>query len=753
MRSTVTVPGLYCQKSAAREITSDSRARRMANITSTSILPASVVERVLAWTHAPVRTCEINVGRAHHGARLCERLGRTCEYVGVNFDLPMPANLTQQVRTLLKDHESQSLLLNSGMGVYSARISVASPKFAYLRHSCGLIVLRMDAASAEDRMTMITDLHAALEWVRTDAPATLVMMGHPCPPARQLETYRAAWSVRRPTQTEECWRNAFNKLAARGDVTEPLCAAADDGLIWCSGRLEVASVCNPDRPALLEEAVVTSSDVGIPKRQCRIKRDVVQYPRNLIAPEWTLGARLIHNSSNTTLDGAEDQETRPAAHGWITLLHRITRDYRYYSLLRCGEPSRGQPEWNGRLCLLFKNSVEERWVAMITSSDGGVTFGDRAFPNYDPQLALPMQTDKNSHHLPATLTHNAAFARLDGGARFAVVGGRFLSHHRPLGGGRPGIWMAVGDSLQWSKHPQQAPRYLGTRGGYRLVEAPAATQWSDFRWLFDGAHEGCTENRPRMQKRADGGSACEFDGRLSLVQHNGELLLYARANLRADGGMRYAQMTRSADGGLTWSPFALVRIQKLSPQSGELYFFAVQPNPVHNGSLVALVPIVHRGGACIGMTLSVDGLNWSPMSPLIRCAAFGERTAHHPVAGGLVRVGLHRLALFTHEFVPNIHVDKRTPAVLWQWLEQRKEAKFQKVHACMHLKRGKGKGSARLRCNRDLSTEEMMPAPSRITRIEFGCELLVRWTRQGLRALGRKPTDAYECRSGARSCA
>ena len=72
--------------------------------------------------------------------------------------------------------------------------------------------------------------------------------------------------------------------------------------------------------------------------------------------------------------------------------------------------------------------------------------------------------------------------------------------------------------------------------------------------------------------------------------------------------------------------------------SGEIYFFAVQPNPIHNGSLIALAPIVHRFGGCIGLTLSDDGVYWSPLTPLVRCTVYGDRAAHHPVVGGLIKL-------------------------------------------------------------------------------------------------------------------
>ena len=162
----------------------------------------------------------------------------------------------------------------------------------------------------------------------------------------------------------------------------------------------------------------------------------------------------------------------------------------------------------------------------------------------------------------------------------------------------------------------------------------------------------------------------------------GELLLYARANPAARG-QRFVQVTRSRDLGRTWAPFALVEIAGYDRRDGELYFFSVQPNPVHADSLLALFPVVHRHRGCIGVAVSLDGRRWSPMLPLLPCATSwdtlkasaltapcrgptnlcpasraqlderkGERTHDHPAAG-LVRRG-GDILLYVHERVPDV---------------------------------------------------------------------------------------------------
>ena len=163
-----------------------------------------------------------------------------------------------------------------------------------------------------------------------------------------------------------------------------------------------------------------------------------------------------------------------------------------------------------------------------------------------------------------------------------------------------------------------------------------------------------------------------------------------------------------------------MHIEQWAPSNGDLYFFSVQSNPVHNGSLVAMVPVVHHFSACVSLTFSVDGLRWSPLSPLVRCAAYGERSAHHPVSGGLVRVSQERIALLVHESVPYIYVDKRTPEVLRVWLEDAK------VRGWRHA----GSGTPAIG-----AAAKRGPEMSQLVRYEFGCGLLAQWTRKGLQAL------------------
>lgn len=146
-------------------------------------------------------------------------------------------------------------------------------------------------------------------------------------------------------------------------------------------------------------------------------------------------------------------------------------------------------------------------------------------------------------------------------------------------------------------------------------------------------HRGCTDRRLRTGYRA-----CQYDGRLSLVQLRGLYLLYSRANLRecSDRGGRFVQVAASLDLH-RWRPMQMISIRGYEADSGDIYFFAVQRNPMHDQSLVALFPLSQPPSGCIGMSFSADGLHWSSLFKLRNCPlAPAGRTEDHPVAGGVL---------------------------------------------------------------------------------------------------------------------
>ena len=160
----------------------------------------------------------------------------------------------------------------------------------------------------------------------------------------------------------------------------------------------------------------------------------------------------------------------------------------------------------------------------------------------------------------------------------------------------------------------------------------ATADWRDARLLFGGNHPGCIERRDPTLITRGIGSYCEFDGRLAAVRFGGRLLVYTRANL-ASHGQRFVQFTATTDATnlddaslqMRWDPFRLIAIDGYRPSHGEIYFFAVQQNPVHNGSLVAIFPLIHHFRACVMLALSAASAG-------ARCggSSLARRTASAP---------------------------------------------------------------------------------------------------------------------------
>ena len=163
---------------------------------------------------------------------------------------------------------------------------------------------------------------------------------------------------------------------------------------------------------------------------------------------------------------------------------------------------------------------------------------------------------------------------------------------------------------------------------------------------------------------------------------------------------------------MTWSDFRLVEINGYRPSEADLYFFLVQSNPIHRGSLLAMFPLVHRFRACVGIALSLDGISWSRVTPLIDCAVQGERAVDHPVAGGAVyskhdgvasnATGGGNVSFYIQHRVPGISHDRLTPLELWHW-------------------------------------RKGMEHESYLSRYSLPCEKFAQWTLRQIRSLERMP--------------
>ena len=279
-----------------------------------------------------------------------------------------------------------------------------------------------------------------------------------------------------------------------------------------------------------------------------------------------------------------------------------------------------------------------------------------------------------SSRQPVNLTPNLAIAEVNGS--YVAVGGQ----HRVGSNLRSGVWMAWSKTLEFAPGAQKLlhddsananvahPSYSHV---WRVPLAAPAAHWHSLQWIMDGLHEGCVERRESPWLHAL--KSCEFDGRLSVVFHRNAYLLYARANA-ATKGERFVQVARSVDRtALSWSPFRMISIRNYVSGDGNLYFFAVQANPVHAGSLIAVFPLVHQLKGCIGLATSRDGVRWSSVVPLVRCRAHGERTEHHPASPAIVRdpVDGQSLLLYIQEHVPGIYQDAYMPKPMNDWLQAR----------------------------------------------------------------------------------
>jgi hypothetical protein len=365
-----------------------------------------------------------------------------------------------------------------------------------------------------------------------------------------------------------------------------------------------------------------------------------------------------------------------------------------------GGGSGGGGGGGGGVCLLFKSDTQEIWVGGLASSDG-LSFGG------EPSLVYPKHARKWPRDQLGVMTHNLAISRSQRTGEYTIVGG---THRNRALSGRPnqvngfhqGVWVAHGASWRYDPASNLSISTVDAAG----VRVPARTQWAGKRITLRGSQRGCIERRDRTLMPWIIEGTCEFDGRLSLVHTQGpgigaglvagggggggaaataasvdatetrapgeRLLLYARANM-ASHGQRFVQVAASDDGAATWSPFTPISIDGYDPSQGDVYYWAAQPNPVEpNASLVASFPLVHHLHGCIGLSLSLDGVRWSRVTPLLGCAAVGERALAHPAAPAMVRRG-EDVWVYIHESVPGASVDAFLPKELyhtWAALEE-----------------------------------------------------------------------------------
>lgn len=388
----------------------------------------------------------------------------------------------------------------------------------------------------------------------------------------------------------------------------------------------------------------------------------------------------------------------------------VNKVWRYYTAFACGE---GEAP---RVCLSFKKMGGAAVLGGMASSDG-VTFGNRT-----DLLRLP-EPWREEH-----FTHNLALLPL-GRGEYAMLGGKqgFVSNSTcrqalrasfraellsgklgaaPLARAEARVACLQMDSRGATGDPAAAPYASGIRLSRGHGLPWSSWSWSTPRTVITGTSPaGCVDRRPR-QTGYPRLQACEFDGRLSAVARGGEYLLYARANLKfgAVSGGRNVQVTSSSrlDGG--WAPWKPVSIAGMEGAEVDLYFFAVQPNPLGEAGLgyLALFPLTEPPLACIAFAVSLDGVHFShPVN--LRESIFGVRNndeagrsrseaamlewrgEDHPVAGA-VRVS-GRVLFYVHHAVKGTTIRKGAVAHVSVYSLTEAELRRETERALASLKR------------------------------------------------------------------
>lgn len=236
---------------------------------------------------------------------------------------------------------------------------------------------------------------------------------------------------------------------------------------------------------------------------------------------------------------------------------------------------------------------------------------------------------------------------------------------------------ALGGLFDARDHARDGVRVVGpvraTRAGLADLDLEATPRTV----ALGGAHPGGIDRRPRT------GTFCEYDGRVSAAAtRSGRLAVYARANLARNatvdggfGGRRVqAAVGAAGDPHAALGPLEAVRVDGYPPRRGvapsceappfpgdNVYFAAVNANPVDGESVLGLFPVVRNEGgadddAYVAMAVSCDGLRFSKFLRLVDStpASLG-RGSDHPV-DGLLRRG-DDVFFFVHRGVLGVFDD------------------------------------------------------------------------------------------------
>lgn len=654
-------------------------------------------------SESAIRICEINhVDASLPAALLCAAGNSSSAYLGITFVLKSGAVFQRTVPQSQQPPCPEGRCeLRYGPPVFTVQFPRADVKARPKPGSCDVVLVNMDAETPISRQALAFDIPRVLRFASESA--VVIMHGSNCTKKGSAGYFRSEWT---PFPIPVwCWHQRALELARSGAVRHVACRgiSSQSSRKICTGIAlgRQDSVCTA-KPALLGpnvDRVRVRVPASIGHSHRRSHRYFSALPcRHPVQVPSRPGVQFVrHNASN------EDEPP------WAEL----TAPLPLSELTGTSSTPIPAKQVDG-VCLTFKNAIYETQVQVISSANG-IDFGspDVVLPRvlnvltrqprtcdsivreerriagtmYAPSvvesrmpkiLAIPRVQKLCASNGSGTgeearlrwtgkinLTPNMAIAVVNGS--YVVVGGL----HRVKANMRSGIWMTRSTSLSFA--PGSAA-LASMRFDWRRPITPRAPYWESPRWLMDGMQEGCVEERETHWLHA--AKTCEFDGRLSLVFHRGSYLIYARAN-PAKRGQRFVQVTKSADElATTWSPFQMVRIRDYAYQTGNIYFFGVQTNPVMADSLVAVFPMVHQLSGCLGIAASRDGLRWTSATPLINCEAHGDRTVQHPAAPALVVDPQDKsmLLMYVHEDVPGINEDAFMPGSISAYLGRRAPA-------------------------------------------------------------------------------
>ena len=279
----------------------------------------------------------------------------------------------------------------------------------------------------------------------------------------------------------------------------------------------------------------------------------------------------------------------------VTFSHALST-WRYFSVIRGNTMGKTSMK---ELVLVFLSGqgvftlesrphafIGEGWAAALTSHDGGASFEG------EPVLVVPDVWDYRSSGLNGRnftvqhMTSNLAMLRVpkEGSASAATDGDDFVAvgglFRRPLT--MSGLMLARGSTYHFAPENLPPMRVQPHGSPANRVTVSSPSQWT-LRHLMDGRHPGCVEARrlpSKLRHKADGSTACEFDGRVSLARLRGTYHLYVRLN-PVQEGQRFVQTCRSTDL-VHWDGFRAITIDGLGASERKqlnLYNFLVDTHP------------------------------------------------------------------------------------------------------------------------------------------------------------------------------